>query len=94
MKEYYVYIMASRSGVLYVGVTNDLNRRAYEHEHELIPGFSSKYKTQQLVYFESCLDVESAIAREKQFKGWRRSKKETLIQRMNPGWEDISMQWE
>ena len=94
MKTYYVYIMSSKSGVLYIGVTNDLKRRVYEHKHELAPGFSQKYKTKRLLYFESCSDVLSAIEREKQLKGWRRSKKETVIDKMNPNWDDLSVKLE
>lgn len=89
-KYYYVYIMASRSGVIYTGVTNDLNRRVYEHKNNLILGFSSKYKTHDLVYYEVTDDIESAIAREKQIKGWLRIKKETLIQKDNPQWRDLA----
>jgi len=90
MKEYYVYIMSSRSGVLYIGMTNDLARRAYEHRHGLVPGFSQKYKTTKLIYFESCGRVIDAIAREKQLKGWRRSKKEVLIDKLNPKRVDLA----
>lgn len=86
--------MSSKSEVLYIGVTNDLERRVYEHKHELIPGFSQRYKTKKLVYFESCSDVLSAITREKQLKGWRRSKKEGLIQQANSQWKDLSVKLE
>jgi putative endonuclease len=81
---YYVYVLASRSRVLYVGVTNDLERRLFEHKSKLVPGFTSKYDVDRLVFFESTPDVYSAIQREKQIKGWRRSKKVTLIQSANP----------
>ena len=94
MKEYYVYIMASQSGVLYIGITNNLAKRVFEHKHGLIKGFSQKYKTKKLVYFEMCTDVEAAIAREKQLKGWRRSKKENLINQVNPEWKDLSKEWD
>ncbi|MFH1856280.1 MAG: GIY-YIG nuclease family protein [Candidatus Omnitrophota bacterium] len=90
MKEYYVYIMASRSGVLYIGVTNNLSRRVYEHKKELIPGFSQKYKTKKLVYFENCGQIIDTIAREKQLKRWRREKKDDLIKTINPTLSDLS----
>ncbi|OGB73993.1 hypothetical protein A2V68_00030 [candidate division Kazan bacterium RBG_13_50_9] len=89
MKTYYVYIMSSKSGVLYIGVTNDLERRTCEHKQGIVPGFSQKYRTKKLIYFESCNDALSAIAREKQLKRWRRSKKDALIARLNPQNEDL-----
>jgi putative endonuclease len=73
VKTYSVYIMASASGVLYIGVTNDLERRVFEHKHKRVPGFSARYNIQKLVYFETFGDVRAAIAREKQLKGWLRS---------------------
>jgi putative endonuclease len=79
MKQYYVYILASRSRNLYVGVTNDLERRVYEHKQKLVPGFTTKYNIDRLVYFEATEDVQAAISREKQVKGWLRSKKIMLI---------------
>jgi putative endonuclease len=94
MKEYFVYILASRSRVLYTGVTNDLQRRIYEHQHKLIAGFTSKYNATHLVYFESSPDVRSAIAREKEIKGWLRIKKIKLIESMNPQWRDLSTDWD
>jgi putative endonuclease len=75
VKQYYVYILASRSRNLYVGVTNDLERRVYEHKQKLVPGFTTKYNIDRLVYFEATEDVHAAISREKQIKGWLRSKK-------------------
>ena len=93
MKQYYVYITASRSRVVYTGVTNDLKRRIYEHKHKLIPGFTSKYNVDRLVYFETTSDVHAALAREKQIKGWLRAKKIALIQSSNPRWEDLSVEW-
>jgi len=93
MYTYYVYIMSSRSRVLYVGVTNDLERRVYEHKHALQKGFSSRYKTFQLIYYEEMSDVDMAITREKQIKKWRRSKKITLIERVNPTWRDMAEDW-
>jgi len=92
-KQYYVYIMANIARTLYVGVTNDLERRVYEHKMKLIPGFTSKYKLNALVYFESGEDVTSAIEREKQIKGWLRRKKIALIESMNPDWKDLSKEW-
>jgi putative endonuclease len=82
--------MTNRTRRLYIGVTNDLLRRVYEHEHRLVPVFTSKYFLERLVYFEDTDDVGAAIAREKELKGWRRSKKIALIQRDNPRWSDLS----
>ena len=90
MRLYYVYIMTNHSRTLYTGVTNDLQRRVYEHRHKLVPGFTSKYNINQLVFFEETPDVLSAIAREKQIKGWTREKKMALIEESNPGWRDLS----
>ncbi len=94
MREYFVYIMASASRVLYIGVTNSLARRVFEHQQKLIPGFSAKYNVVGLVYFESFDDIRDAIAREKQLKGWRREKKVDLIESMNPQWRDLSENWQ
>jgi putative endonuclease len=93
MKTYYVYIMTNKSRTLYTGVTTDLLRRVYEHQHILIPGFTSKYNITQLAYFEETSDVRSAIAREKQIKGWLRARKIALIESMNPSWKDLSTEW-
>ena len=93
MKEYSVYIMTNKSRTLYTGVTNDLKRRVYAHKHKLIPGFTSQYNITQLVYFETTTDVKAAIAREKQIKGWLRSKKIALIEAANPNWQDLSASW-
>jgi putative endonuclease len=92
-REYYVYIMTNRSGTLYTGVTNDLERRVYEHKRHLVPGFTAKYNLTRLVYYEATPDVKAAIAREKQIKGWLRSKKLALIREMNPTWKDLSEVW-
>ncbi|HEY4688587.1 MAG TPA: GIY-YIG nuclease family protein [Anaerolineae bacterium] len=92
-RQYYVYIMTNMSRTLYTGVTNDLVRRVYQHAHKLVPGFTSKYNITRLVYFEATPDVRWAIAREKQIKGWLRAKKITLIESVNPGWEDLSAYW-
>jgi putative endonuclease len=80
--------------VLYTGVRNDLNRRLYEDRHKLIDGFTKKSKVCKLVYCESTSDVNSAIAREKEIKGWMRQKKNDLIESMNPAWQDLSENWE
>ena len=87
---YYVYILSNGiHGTLYIGMTNNLVRRMYEHKNELIQGFTSKYKTHRLAYFESCDDVLAAITREKQLKKWRRKWKIELIESMNPKWDDL-----
>jgi putative endonuclease len=87
---YFVYLLASRSRVLYVGVTNDLERRVFEHKHKLVRGFTAKYDVDRLLYFESTSNVLAAIAREKEIKGWRRSRKIALIESVNPSWQDLS----
>lgn len=89
-KEYWVYIMASRSGTLYIGVTNNLERRVYEHKKKLIQGFSSKYNCDRLVFAENYDWVKHAIEREKQLKSWNRKKKEWLIGLENPLWKDLA----
>jgi len=87
---YYVYILASKkNGTLYIGVTNDLQRRIYEHKQDLIKGFTSKYKVYILVYFEVTTDVKSALEREKQLKKWNRQWKIDLIEKMNNDWKDL-----
>ena len=88
---YYVYMMASATNYsVYIGVTNDLIRRVYEHKHHFDPdSFTSRYDVQKLVYFEQTGDVRAALEREKQLKGWRRSKKNALIESMNPEWKDL-----
>jgi putative endonuclease len=90
MRTFFVYIMASRSRVLYVGVTNDLARRVDEHKQGLTPGFTTRYRVTRLVYFEEFLDIRDAIAMEKVIKGWVRSRKTRLIESRNPTWEDLS----
>jgi putative endonuclease len=87
---YHVYMMASASGVLYTGVTSQLERRVFQHKQKVHVGFSSQYNTVKLVYFEAFGDVRDAIAREKQIKRWRREKKVRLIEAMNPEWKDLS----
>jgi putative endonuclease len=84
MRTFYVYIMASKHRTLYTGITNDLERRVYEHKHKLTPGFTSKYNINRLVYMETFNHVRDAIQREKQIKGWLRAKKVALIIAENP----------
>jgi len=91
--EYFVYIVCSRSGTLYIGITNNLYRRVLQHKQREIEGFSSKYNWDRLVYYESYDDVQKAIDREKQPKGWRRAKKIALIESRNPRWEDFAEKW-
>ena len=91
MKSYFVYILASaRNGTLYIGVTNNLERRMYEHSHHLQPGFTDMYNVTRLVYFEETSSGEVAIAREKQLKNWRRAWKLELIDKENPEWRDLA----
>ena len=93
--QYYVYFLTNRTNtVLYVGVTNNLQRRLYEHKNELADGFTKRYHVHKLVYFETTTDVRAAIAREKQIKSWSRARKNALIETMNPKWEDLSLNWE
>jgi putative endonuclease len=93
MKQFHVYILTSRSGVLYTGVTNDLERRVWEHKQKPLPSFTSKYHCDRLVYYEAFPDSWSAIEAEKRIKGWRREKKIALIESMNPTWRDLSEGW-
>ncbi len=93
MRKYYVYIMTNRSKTLYTGVTNDLQRRVREHKLGKIKGFTSKYLITRLVYFEEGDQINDAIAREKEIKGWLRSKKIALIESINPEWKDLSQEW-
>lgn len=87
---YYVYILASKKeGALYIGVTNDLVRRVYEHKNHLHTGFTDKYFVGKLVYYEESLDINSAILREKQMKKWNRQWKINLIEKDNSGWNDL-----
>lgn len=91
MKTYYVYILASkRNGTLYLGITNDLTRRIYEHKSGNIEGFTKKYSVDKLVYFETTNDVNTAILREKILKKWKRQWKIELIEKINPNWNDLS----
>ncbi len=91
MKQYFVYILTNKfNKVLYIGVTNNLERRMYEHKNKLIDGFTKKYNLKKLVYFQETNDVESAIKREKQLKNWHRDWKMKLISDFNPDWKDLS----
>jgi len=90
MKTGYVYILSSHSRRLYIGVTSDLKHRIYQHKAGLISGFTKEYCIDQLVFFEVFPEMTSAIAREKQLKGWVRAKKIELILKQNPGWEDLA----
>jgi putative endonuclease len=92
-RDYYVYMMTNVTGMLYTGVTNDLERRVYEHKNKLVDGFTSRYNITKLVFFENTDDVTVAIEREKQIKGWLRKKKVALIEAMNPTWQDLSEDW-
>jgi putative endonuclease len=87
---FYIYILTNVSRTLYIGVTNDLVRRVYEHREKKIPGFAATYNTTQLVYFEEAAHPQVAIAREKQLKGWRRARKIALISAANPTWRDLA----
>ena len=91
--QYFVYLLTNHSRTLYIGVTNDLMRRVYEHKNGLLPGFTSKYRIGMLVYYEAFSDIRQAIAREKELKAWRRSKKVALIEAENPHWDDLSETW-
>lgn len=90
MNTYYIYILASkRNGTLYIGVTNDLVRRVYEHKNKLVEGFTKQYNIHHLVYFEETNDISSAILREKQLKNWHRDWKINLLNEFNPDWRDL-----
>jgi putative endonuclease len=93
MKEYFVYIMTNKSKTLYTGVTDNLIRRVAEHKQGTIKGFTSKYQINKLVYFESGNNINEALYREKQIKGWLRKKKVALIEQENPEWNDLSDDW-
>ena len=91
-KNYYVYFLTNwNNKVIYVSVTNDLNRRIYEHKNKLISGFTKKYNLNKLVYFEETYDINAAINREKEIKKWRREKKDILVNQINPNWQDLAM---
>ena len=90
---YFTYIVASKSRTLYIDMTGDIRRRVFEHKLKLREGFTSRYNCNRLVWFESSNDVSVAIQREKELKGWLRSRKIALIQASNPTWEDLSAEW-
>ena len=90
MKQFYVYIMTNGSKTLYIGVTNNLERRVYEHKNKVIDGFTCKYNIDTLIYYEATSDINEAISKEKKLKKWSRLKKTVLIESVNPGWEDLS----
>ncbi len=93
-KTYYVYLITNwNNKVLYIGVTNNLERRLYEHKNKSLTGFTEKYNVNKLVYFEQTNDIESAITREKEIKKWRREKKNILVESTNKKWEDLSKKW-
>jgi putative endonuclease len=93
-RNFHVYIMASKSRVIYTGVTSQLEQRVWQHKNKLIVGFTQKYNCIYLVHVEETPSVVEAIAREKVIKGWRREKKVALIESVNPGWEDLSLKWQ
>lgn len=91
MKTYYVYMLTNwTNGVLYTGMTNNLERRINEHRSGEIKGFTKQYNLEKLVYYEDCNDVNAAIDREKQLKNWNREKKEKLVETLNPEWKDLA----
>jgi putative endonuclease len=94
-KQFFVYIMTNgpKSAVLYAGITGNLTRRVWQHKHKLTPGFTGRYNLTRLVYYEHFFYPDAAIAREKEIKGWRRSKKIKLIESINPRWEDLAKDW-
>lgn len=94
MNDYYVYILTNKTNTtLYIGMTNDLKRRLYEHKNKLIPGFTEEYNVNKLVYYEKTTDVKSAIQREKNIKKWNRDWKLELIKKTNPNFNDLSLEW-
>ena len=90
---YFVYILASNSGVLYVGSTSDLTRRMYQHRHGLMPGFTKRYNVSRLVWYDVTPNSRGAVTRERQIKSWRREKKVQLIETTNPAWRDLAVDW-
>ncbi|NNC81959.1 MAG: GIY-YIG nuclease family protein [Flavobacteriales bacterium] len=94
MKNYYVYILASkRNGTLYIGMTNSITRRTHEHKTEFYDGFTKRYSVKRLVYYERHPSPASALKRERQMKKWNRAWKLRLIEEMNPEWEDLALEW-
>ena len=91
---HYVYLLTNwNNKVMYIGVTNNLERRMYEHKNKRIGGFTEKYNVKKLVYFQETQDINAAIEREKEIKKWRREKKNQLVNLMNPKWDDLSSDW-
>jgi len=90
---YFVYILSSKSGVLYVGSTSDLARRIHQHRHGLMPGFTSSYRVNRLVWWDMTPNSRAAVAREREIKSWRRERKVRLIEATNPGWLDLAVDW-
>jgi putative endonuclease len=93
VKTFYVCIMVSKTGTFYTGITSNIRKRVWEHKNHIISGFSDKYKTERLLYYETIGDSLSAIGREKQIKNWRREKKVKLIESINPQLNDIVCEW-
>ena len=92
-KTYYIYVMTNKSGTLYAGVTGNIKARVWQHKNGQVEGFTKKYNITRLMYYESFGDISSAIAREKEIKGWVRRKKLDLIASVNPQWDDLSKDW-
>jgi putative endonuclease len=93
-RTYYVYLLTNwNNKVMYVGMTNNLERRLYEHRMKLMPGFTERYNVCRLVYFEETNEVGAALEREKEIKKWRREKKNRLVEKVNPEWKDLSEAW-
>ena len=90
---YFVYILASKSGVLYVGSTCDLARRVYQHRHGLIPGFTKRYNVNRLVWYDVTPNSRAMVEKEREIKRWRREKKVRLVETTNPGWHDLALDW-
>jgi len=90
---FYVYILTNVNGnVMYIGITNNLKRRLYEHKNGIFEGFTKRYHVDKLVYYEHFFNIRDAIAREKQLKGWTRAKKNALVEMENPGWEELTLE--
>jgi putative endonuclease len=92
-RRYYVYILTNRSGTLYTGSTNDIQRRVWEHKHKVVGGFTAKYNIDRLVFWEDTLDLFAARDREKQIKAWTRKKRVDLVNGSNPRWLDLAADW-
>ena len=93
-RRYYIYLLTNwNNKVMYIGVTNNLVRRIYEHKNKLIEGFTRKYNVNKLVYFEETIEINSALEREKELKRWRREKKDAQVNRVNMEWKDLSEGW-